>query len=75
MTAYEGDSHSAVDFHLRALVSASAGPQRAESKPLPFIGANLFRLTGDDFRIESHVQQDDQHFCLAGEPGIGIGAT
>ena len=21
---------------------------------------------GDDFRIESHVQQDEQHFCLAG---------
>ena len=53
------------DSHLRALVSASAGSWKAESN-LTLIGANLFRLSGDDFWIEPRLQQKEQKFYLTG---------
>ncbi|MCS4142141.1 hypothetical protein GGQ15_002537 [Salinibacter ruber] len=40
----------------------------------PFVGASLFRLSGNDFRIEPRFQKESKKLCLAGRVGHGNGA-
>jgi len=58
----------------RANTCAWAGPHRAESKPSPFVGANLFALSGDDFGVEPHLQQENKQLRFARRVGHWNGA-
>lgn len=50
---------------------AALGRALTEQKasPSPFIGANLFALNADDFRVEPHLQQENKQLRLAGRVG------
>jgi hypothetical protein len=55
----------------RTSTGAWAGPHRAECKPSPFVGANLFALSGDNFGVEPRFQKDEEYFCFARRVGHG----